>query len=108
MGRILSPQPGQAIWTVTNGEPCQRIYVGPSKCLSGHVLRVPGCADQGGYYVRHLIPYERESDILEQHVASAREAVSRAEQKLVSLQGRFQSALLEEAALSLDGGAAHE
>lgn len=102
MGRILSPQLGQRVWTVTNGEPSARIYAGPSKCLSGHLLRVPGLTGHDSYYISHLLAYEHESDILELHLTSAREAVLQAEQRLASLKRRYQDALDKERSLVVE------
>jgi len=96
MARIEKPQSGQMIWTVTNGEVCQRIYVGPSKLYNGHVLEVPGYPGQATYYVDHLFAYEQESDILLLHLQSAREAVLQAQQRLASLELRYQETLMKE------------
>lgn len=96
MARIEKPKSGQMIWTVTNGEVCQRIYVGPSQLYNGHVLKVPGYPGQATYYVDHLFAYEQESDVLLLHLQSAREAVSQAKQRLASLEIRYREALMKE------------
>ncbi|WP_239386112.1 hypothetical protein [Stutzerimonas stutzeri] len=84
------------IWTVANGQICQRIYAGPSKLYNGHVLEVPGYSGQATYYVDHLFAYEQESDILLLHLQSAREAVLQAQQRLASLELRYQETLMRE------------
>ncbi|EMN3634432.1 hypothetical protein R3Q56_006733 [Pseudomonas aeruginosa] len=96
MARIKEPEIGQMIWTVANGQICQRIYAGPSKLYNGHVLEVPGYSGQATYYVDHLFAYEQESDILHLQLESAREAVSQAKQRLASLEIRYREALMKE------------
>jgi hypothetical protein len=99
MAQIKNPKKGQLIWTVVNGEVCERIYAGLSPDNFGHLLQVPSQAIQGKrspYYEAHLMAYEKKSEILAIHLESAERALKAAKADLHQASYALSEALLAE------------
>jgi hypothetical protein len=66
MAKIEVPTPGQHVWLLENGSPCERIYLHRARDNEGHILQIPGIADDTGrYYEAFILAYEKKSDLLQ-------------------------------------------
>lgn len=94
MPRIKQPEPGQAFWTVVNGQICQRIYVRADEAYNGHILKFPKA--DGSYFESHLYAYEHKSDLLAIELESARQQADEAVARVPHAELAYRNALREE------------
>lgn len=94
MPRINQPEPGQVIWTIVNGQICQRVYVRADETYNGHVLGFTNA--EGSYFEPHLYAYERESDILGIQLESARQQAEEAVARVPRAELAYRNALRDE------------